>query len=214
MAVKLAGGQRRNRMKLKIFLILVIAAVYFGSTYCMLNKDICVAYKDYYFLQNRTVSWQEEKAFNLSLPQNPLNFFTKYRFADEQPDIKLLGFSHREPAGRWSEGNLAKLSFKMPSVYSDVTIDFEVSPYVNRHNDNVNVTVLLNGEEVAEWNFVQGENYPDTTVQLDKKDLTGNQKIVFTFKLKGFASPQSLGYGNDIRKLGILFKSIGLVPAN
>jgi len=201
-------------MKFKIFLVFLVAAVYFGSTYCIFNRDICVAYKDYYLLNNRTVSWKEERAFD-SLPlAGSLAFFAPYLFSEPQPDIRFLGFSEAEPAGRWTNGNLAKLSFQLPSVYSDVWVNFNVSPYISQHNPEVYVKVFLNGEEVDEWKFIQGKNYPPTAIKLRQKNIGNNQKQVFSFRIEGSVSPRQLGYGDDIRKLGLLFKGLSLVPDN
>ena len=47
------SGAEEKMLKFKIMLVVFIALVYYGVTYCMLSPGICKYYADYYLLFNR-----------------------------------------------------------------------------------------------------------------------------------------------------------------
>ena len=57
------SGAEEKMLKFKIMLVVFIALVYYGVTYCMLSPGICKYYADYYLLSARSFSIDEERAF-------------------------------------------------------------------------------------------------------------------------------------------------------
>lgn len=199
-------------MGIKLFLVSALAIIYCLSTFCMLQKEICVAHADYYLLNNRAISWKDERQFAVIPIASKLNMFTTYGLSEERQEIKLLGFSHPEELGCWSEGNLAKALFEVDNVHADVLVKLSLRPYVNKYNPLVKVKVLANHKEVAKWVFEQGKSHPNTDILIAKEELQKNGRLEFSFQIEGMVSPQSLGYGNDRRKLGIFLSQIIVQP--
>lgn len=118
-------------------LVVFIALVYYGVTYCMLSPGICKYYADYYLLSARSFSIDEERAFLHKPITETTNYFRTYRFNGQNRNFKVLGFVRFDDRGIWSTGNTVRMSFRLPQVYSSVWLDFEIDPYVNKKNENV-----------------------------------------------------------------------------
>ena len=125
------SGAEEKMLKFKIMLVVFIALVYYGVTYCMLSPGICKYYADYYLLSARSFSIDEERAFLHKPITETTNYFRTYRFNGQNRNFKVLGFVRFDDRGIWSTGNTVRMSFRLPQVYSSVWLDFEIDPYVN-----------------------------------------------------------------------------------
>lgn len=201
-------------LKFKILLISLVALVYYGVTYCMLRRGICQYYADYYLLNERSFSLKEEKQFEVIPIKKVTDFFRQYRFNSKEGNVKMIGFVRFDENGVWTNGNTAKLSFRLEQVYSDVFIDFDVDPYINSRNREVIAEVYMDEHQIGIWNFEYGRKMPSTKFKLLRKNIPDDREINLTFKLSGMKSPQSLGFGKEQRKLGISFNSFEVLPKN
>lgn len=200
-------------MKFKILCLMGILGVYFMATFCMLNGKICKFYSDYYLLRVRTVSWEDEIEFTNRKITKLIDLFRPYFLSEENPEVQTLGFTPPNSDGRWTNGNLSKIAFQLPEVYSDVSIFFNIKPYINNHNPYVIAKVYINGKYLTDWEFKLGSNMPNTEINLAYGFVKLNPRIEFTFILEGMASPKDLGYGNDNRKIGLFFKDVLVMPS-
>lgn len=154
------SGAEEKMLKFKIMLVVFIALVYYGVTYCMLSPGICKYYADYYLLSARSFSIDEERAFLHKPITETTNYFRTYRFNGQNRNFKVLGFVRFDDRGIWSTGNTVRMSFRLPQVYSSVWLDFEIDPYVNKKNENVFAEVYLDDRKIDEWNFQYGRKMP------------------------------------------------------
>lgn len=199
-------------LKFKIMLVVFIALVYYGVTYCMLSPGICKYYADYYLLSARSFSIDEERAFLRKPITETTNYFRTYRFNGQNRNFKVLGFVRFDDRGIWSTGNTVRMSFSLPQVYSSVWLDFEIDPYVNKKNENVFAEVYLDDRKIDEWNFQYGRKMPKTRIKIARKYLSSEYPVNLIFKIDGAASPKSLGFGQENRKFGLVFNSLKITP--
>lgn len=200
--------------KMKILLVLLLAFVFYGVNYCILSPGVCRYYADYYLFSERSFSLAEERAFRKKKAPVPVVYFMTYNFSGNSEYFDFLGTTDYGAGGIWSVGNTAELRLTMPEITAGVILDFEVNPYLNKKNDRVLVQVFRGEKKLAEWDFLYGRKKPSTTVKIARKYLRSNGVVTLTFKIEGAASPQSLGYGADNRKLGLNFESLKLIPAD
>nr|QIM10565.1 hypothetical protein PlAlph_4570 [uncultured Alphaproteobacteria bacterium] len=199
-------------MKLRTVMIMLLSLLYADIVYLILNPQIYEYYVDYYFFNNRVFSRGDERAFANKNPQKSINFFTAYQFNKEQPEIMTLGFGNPKSDGCWSHGNLAKIAFALPQTNADTSVTLRVSAYVNTKNKKITVVPIINNKEYAAWDFQNGKNDQKTTLLIPQKLVPPDKKIEIAFKIKGYKSPQELGYGNDKNKLGIFISEIAFAP--
>lgn len=201
-------------LKFKILLIMVLALIYYGVTYCMLSPGICKYYADYYLLSARSYSIDEERAFLREPIVEVTNYLQKYNFNGQNNNFKALGFVHFDDKGIWSSGNEVRLSFRLPQIYSSLWLEFEIDPYVNNKNERVFAEVYMDERKIAEWDFEYQRKKPKTKIKIAKKYLSTETPVNLIFKIDGAVSPKSLGFGQENRKFGLIFNSLTLIPEN
>lgn len=206
------SGAEEKMLKFKIMLVVFIALVYYGVTYCILSPGICKYYADYYLLSARSFSIDEERDFLRKPITETTNYFRTYRFDGQNRNFKMLGFARFDDRGIWSIGNMVRMSFRLPQVYSSVWLDFEIDPYVNKKNENVFAEVYLDDRKIDEWNFQYGRKMPKTRIKIARKYLSSEYPVNLIFKIDGAVSPKSLGFGQENRKFGLIFNSLTITP--
>jgi len=199
-------------MKFRTFIIMLLALLYADILYLILNPQIYEYYVDYYFFNNRIFSREDERRFAKKTPEKSAVFFKTYHLNREQPEIMTLGFDAPKSGGSWSLGNLAKIAFTIPKVSKPVLLKLRVSAYVNTKNPKITVIPTVNGKQYDEWVFQNGKKDQKTTLNVPQNLIASNQKIELSFKIKGYKSPQELGYGADRSKLGIFLSELEIVP--
>lgn len=191
---------------------MLLSLLYADIVYLILNPQIYEYYIDYYFFNNRIFSREEERRFAQKTPKKNTVLFKTYHLNREQPEIITLGFDAPKDDGSWSLGNLAKVAFTIPKVNKPVLLKLRVSAYVNIKNPKVTVIPTVNGKQYDEWIFQNGKKDLKTTLNIPQNLIASNQKIEISFKIKGYKSPQELGYGTDRNKLGIFLSEITVTP--
>lgn len=199
-------------MKMRTIMIVMIAILYGIVMYFILNPGTYGAYVDYYLFRSRVFTRHDEKVFErYTLPGN-IELFKTYRVAQDNPRIIYLGFSTNQTSGRWTYGKYAKMAFELPKITTDVIIRFRLNPYVNTHNRKVDVEVFVNGQNLDIWNFQDRRSNPRTEFVIPKKMLKDSHRVNIDFKIKGYASPKQLGYGENNNKLGFFLKEFEVIP--
>lgn len=198
-------------LKFKIFLVLLIALIYYVATYCVLSPGMCRYYVDYYILYDRSFSITEEHKFLYEVPYESIAYFQKYEMKNTK-NIKVLGATAEDENGLWSNGNTVIISFLLPQVYTNIELDFDVSGYINKNNRQVDVQIYHNDRQIGDWHFVYGRKKIKTKLQIAKKYLQEGSPINLIFKINGIASPQSLGYGSETKKFGLIFNALKILP--
>lgn len=199
-------------MKARIFIITLISVLYGAAIYFIFNPQAYEYYIDYYIFNNRTFSRSKEQNFLQKTPAKPIEIFKTYTFNQEHSQILTLGFDAPKSEGRWSLGNKAFISFAVPKINADIIITLKASAYINTKNSQISVIPNINGKEYSKWVFQNGRKTPKTEFLLKKSDLGKNSKVVISFTISGFKSPQEIGYGSDRKKLGLFLNSIELKP--
>lgn len=73
------SGAEEKMLKFKIMLVVFIALVYYGVTYCMLSPGICKYYADYYLLSARSFSIDEWNfQYGRKMPKTRIKIARKY----------------------------------------------------------------------------------------------------------------------------------------
>ena len=199
-------------LKFKIFLVLIVAFVYYAVTYCMLSPGICRYYVDYYILYERSFSIDEEREFLNKPIKEKASYFKEYTLKDEGEAFKMIGVSPEGVQGLWSNGNTVIMSFVLQQVYTNIELDFDMSAYINAKNNQVDVEVYHNDRQLADWHFIYERKQPKTKIKIAKKYLRENEPINLVFKINGAASPKKLGYSNEIKKFGLIFNKLKIMP--
>lgn len=203
---------RRTTMKMRTVMIILIAILYGIVMYFVLNPDAYGAYLDYYLFHNRVFSRHDEKAFERHTLPGSIELYKTYRVGKNDPHITYLGFSTNQTSGRWTHGKYAKMAFELPKITTDVIVRFHLNPYVNTHNQRVDVEVFVNGVNLDIWNFRERRSFPRTEFVIPKNMLKDTHRVNIDFKIKGYDSPKQLGYGNNNNKLGFFLKEFEVVP--
>ena len=199
-------------MKLKIFLVLLLAVVYYLVTYCVLSPGICRYYVDYYILYQRSFSLDEERDYLRRKVNTKVNYVKEYPLRVSPDTFKFIGAAPEGNTGLWSNGNTVMLSFELPNASRNVTLDFDVMAYTNAKNRRVDVTIFHDNRQIGEWHFEYGRKLPKTKLRIAKKYLKDGRPVDLMFKIEGIASPQSLGYSSETKKFGLIFNSLKITP--
>ena len=125
---------------------------------------------------------------------------------------KLLtkGLSGFESAGRWSDGDVVQINYKLPKTScKDSKITLVLSGFITKHNQTQTSDVLLNGEKIGEIIIKAGEKNPrDITLEIPQNLVKVENANMLEFQIKNPVSPKSIGFNNDTRLLGFRFHTI------
>lgn len=122
------------------------------------------------------------------------------------------GWSPPESWGIWTNGNIATLAIRCPSITREMTgnekIEFELHPFVAPNHSQVYLTIKV--DHIISWS---GELEKDETVQVDFPDriCTSNSMAKVEFVVENPTSPYNLGLSSDKRLLGIGLKRLRYV---
>jgi hypothetical protein len=115
------------------------------------------------------------------------------------------GWGFPEPWGVWSDGAGAKLDLLLPSP-SPKTLALELIPFINTKHPRQVLEVWINGQKNKSITL---QNPAAEILLIDLTSLPKmNTPLQIEFKTPEAISPQNLGLGDDVRKLGI-----GLISA-
>lgn len=119
-------------------------------------------------------------------------------------DISNIGLSTKKDIIRWSLSKRILLNIQC-NYKSDFKIDFNAVPYINEKIRNQPIDILANGRHIANWNFVFGEEMPDTSILINKSLIKNKETLTLEFLIPNAISPHELNISEDVRTVGIGF---------
>lgn len=140
-----------------------------------------------------------QRIFNLFIKR-----FILVTFATD--NIAGFGLSDKEKNGRWSDGNTVILKLSHYMAGKNLKMEFDVSAFLNKLNNEIKVDVFVNSTPMTKWIFCD-KNVISTSF-LVHKDINSSDDIEIRFNIENAVSPQECGINNDVRKLGIFFRSL------
>ncbi len=120
---------------------------------------------------------------------------TNIDFESEQADKYMIsGWS-----GNWSVGKQAVLEFDKLPINKDLILTIDVTPFSKQ-----DVEILVNNNQLDKITFTGKTNY---RVHIPQNIITGKQDRI-TFNISAPISPYEHGTSTDVRKLGILIRTL------
>jgi hypothetical protein len=127
-------------------------------------------------------------------------------FASSGLSNPAAGWSGPESWGVWTVGRHASLR-SMPvssaAANSDFVLDANVRAFLPGQGKKLNVDVLANGTNVANWVFSEVDSKRAVTARIPKSVMTGRSTLSLSFDISDPVSPASLRISADSRDLGI-----------
>ena len=128
-------------------------------------------------------------------PRNPIDFSDKGTAAS---CLQLNGISNPEPWGRWTDGRVAKISFRCNCrAYEPQWLILKVIPFLERQY----VEVRVNGEPAGNSTVTGGEPSELKISLRSISDFANDIDVEFT--LPNAAAPETVGRATDKRQLGL-----------
>ncbi len=111
------------------------------------------------------------------------------------------GWSHPEPAGTWSDGVAASLTFRVPATKRPLRVSAKLSAHIKPPVVEAQfVHVYVRGEKIATWRVADAAVF----TALIPRQFAGSGGLVnIDLHIPGAVSPQQIGSGADSRRLGI-----------
>lgn len=116
------------------------------------------------------------------------------------------GWAYPESFGTWSEGNKAKLVLPLPKDQAK-SLTLIGRALINERHPIQQITILIDGKPNQTVKLQQQDGNA-ITINLDPNVKTNRDYIEIEFQMPNAITPQAIGMGTDIRKLGF-----GLVSA-
>jgi hypothetical protein len=125
-----------------------------------------------------------------------------------------LGWSGREPWGRWIIGHTATIAFRVDRRQADdIRIDFSIIPFLSSRLLAQQVSVLSQGELLSQQTFAK-DKLETLKVIVPTRLIDDTGLIRLEFRLPDAASPASLGLSADQRLLSIGVKKFDIEDAD
>ncbi|MBU3584110.1 hypothetical protein ICN41_08945 [Polynucleobacter sp. 15G-AUS-farblos] len=116
------------------------------------------------------------------------------------------GWAYPESFGAWSEGNKAKLVLPLPKDRAK-SLTLIGRALINERHPTQQMTILVNGK-LNQTLKLQQQDGNSITIKLDPQAKTNRDYIEIELQMPNATTPQAIGMGTDIRKLGF-----GLISA-
>ena len=123
-----------------------------------------------------------------------------------------FGWSHNfKKLGIWSEGPISTLLFRTDKSYGDLKLEIFCEPYLTKKNKFLEFDIYVNNLLNQSVQLIN--NNQDEKIEiLFKAKIAKENEIRIDFSFKNPISPYEVLETPDSRKLGILIKSITIIP--
>jgi glycosyltransferase involved in cell wall biosynthesis len=114
------------------------------------------------------------------------------------------GWSHAEGEGRWTDGERAALTFRLPAgTWESYGLQLEAKPFLGRGDAPLTVRILFCGQELGclRWPPLSGEKDRFDFAFFPAAPLPAVGELVFV--IDGASSPLAHGLSDDVRNLGL-----------
>ncbi|MBD1869210.1 hypothetical protein H6F95_18285 [Cyanobacteria bacterium FACHB-471] len=128
-------------------------------------------------------------------------------------------FGWTEPGswGSWTVGNEALLTMALDksSSSSDILLSAKTRAFIRDVHPRLDVDVIVNGEQVAQWEFVHGQADDGARTAILPASLVNKQSpLQITFSIPNAKSLAELGLGGDQRQFGLGMRELRLSEIN
>jgi hypothetical protein len=119
------------------------------------------------------------------------------------------GWSELEATGVWTVEDTAWLKFRLgDGGPADVELVLEVVPFVTAEHRELDVKVLIHGQQVARQVFRHGDGQKTLHVPVRTAMVDDGGRVAVEFQVRRPARPVDLGLGSDPRRLGLYLRSV------
>ncbi len=123
------------------------------------------------------------------------------------------GWSHAEPAGRWTHGHQAQLLLRLEGPPVPLDLEFDAVPLLGGGQRTLQVEVTANRQRLASIAYDEEMTYPHlTSVPLPATALGPEGELLLAWRIHDPRSPFALGVSDDRRPLGLFLERAALVP--
>jgi hypothetical protein len=122
------------------------------------------------------------------------------------------GWSAPEREFTWSTGPSSSLAVRVPGR-GPFRLALEIGAFVPKAEHTQRVDVIVRGEPVARLDFSAERNFATRTIEVPAAGTGGGATVAIEFRVAEPRSPQSVGYSPDPRPLGVMLRSITLLPS-
>lgn len=134
------------------------------------------------------------------------------RIGEDATAIEFLkdGWSHGEGAGRWTDGDQARLVVALPRGLEDgFVLLFEAKPFLGPAGGTLTARVMLNGRAICVLGWT--DTAEERRVELAAfPDGSPPREVEIVLAIEGATSPASHGLSDDTRKLGLWLSRLRL----
>ncbi|GEM_PF-6286536 len=123
------------------------------------------------------------------------------------------GFAEPEPWGRWTDGERAEFSFRIPEQFrnQELTLTLGAQAFIHQNHPTCKFAIEANQRSVFEQTVNQFNN--QLSLHLTAAD-TANEWVKFTIKVYNPRSPKECGASEDTRRLGVGIRFISITETN
>lgn len=120
------------------------------------------------------------------------------------------GWSYEEPGGRWSEGPVSSLRFRMAGELSPrVWLKFDASTVICRKRRKQDLEVSINDMVIGVVHFDRSNNEgPMRSIEITDLSLLASPEVFVDFKPRDVRSPFKLRCNADARAIGVWFRKL------
>jgi hypothetical protein len=123
------------------------------------------------------------------------------------------GWSISESWGTWTLGSESEISLKIVNLPKDqLLMRVNARAYVHAKKPEKTIDVYINGEKIAVWKYIIGEDVVMRTVSIPRKYILKDWIIRVKFVSQSTESPFQAGYSEDKRQLSLGLVNLSIFP--
>jgi hypothetical protein len=127
-------------------------------------------------------------------------------------DILLGGWSHPEPAGRWTDGELAQILLQLERASGLLELEFEATPFLGDPGRRLGVDLIANEHVLTSVTFDDSAVYPSTVrVPVPDTAIGPDGELLLSWRIHNPVSPAAAGISTDQRLLGLLLRRVAVI---
>jgi hypothetical protein len=128
---------------------------------------------------------------------------------DEQ--MLLGGWSHPEPSGRWTEGELAQVLLRLEGASGPLDLEFEATPFLGSSGRSLQVEVSANQHSLRSVTYDDTTVYPwAARIPLPATAIGAEGELLLSWRIRDPLSPSAEGISEDERRLGLLLRRVAV----
>jgi hypothetical protein len=136
-------------------------------------------------------------------------------FGEGSGDEEMLlgGWSHPEPSGRWTEGELAQILLRLDGASGPLDLEFEAAPFLGSSGRSLQVEVLANQHSLRSVTYDATTVYPlAVRIPVPATAIGVEGELLLSWRIRDPLSPSAEGISEDERLLGLLLRRVAVLP--